>query len=537
VPVARGPHARTGLYDGLRTQQLESPMTEGELMLAAEALSGIGGWALDGPTRQVQATPQTWRLLGQAPRTGAVPLDELLRPLQVAERARLQQAVEETLAHGARADIEFGCALPAAAPRRLRCVAVPGADGHSAHGTLSIVGARNKPEDFSADRRSRDLLERLQLCTEASGIGTWVRDLEADRVRWDDTMLALFGLPPGSAAPSREHYLALVHPEDRARMRQALEGWQQQPSGFEYQFRVLLPGGGLRWLQVRGRSQHDDAGRVLRRTGICFDITERRLAESAREQRERAAAAHTAKTEFLARMSHELRTPLNAVLGFAQLLAMDPQEPLSPGQSARVTHIQSAGWYLLALINDVLDLARIESHQAPLSPAAVALEALVDECLAHTAAAAAKRRVSLRRWPDAGPPLPTVWADRARLRQVLLNVLSFAVHHNPEGGVVELAADAPGPASVAVQVRHSGHDLTEAQVGQLFEPFNRLVPEPGSPPANATGSVQGALPLTGMGLALSKLLVEQMGGRIDARSEPGRGNAFVLTLPCAPRTP
>jgi PAS domain S-box-containing protein len=504
-------------------------MTQGELLLAAESLCGIGGWTVDGQTRLLQGTPQTWRLLGRAADSAPVALDDVLLRMDAADREALQGALESALRQGAGADLEFGCTPAGGAMRRLRCVIAAAAGPQPAVlGTLGIVGARARSEHFGADLHSVELLDRLQLCTEASGIGTWVRDLEADRARWDDTTLALFGLPPGSPAPSREHYLSLVHPEDRVRMRRALQGEQQDGNSFEFQFRVVLPGGHMRWLQVRGRSQRDAGGRVTRRTGICFDITERQQAEAAREQRERAAAAHTAKTEFLARMSHELRTPLNAVLGFAQLLAMDPQEPLSAGQSARVAHIQGAGWYLLALINDVLDLARIESRQALLSPAEVPLSEVVDECLALTAAPAARRRIVLRRWPDADP-LPSVWADRARLRQVLLNVLSFVVHHNPEGAVVELAALASEPAALAVQVRDSGPGLTPAQLGQLFEPFNRVAGEPGSTP--------GAVPLTGMGLALSKLLVEQMGGRIDAHSEPGRGNAFVLTLPCVAHTP
>jgi signal transduction histidine kinase len=312
--------------------------------------------------------------------------------------------------------------------------------------------------------------------------------------------------------------MAMVHPEDRAHVAAEVA---TQKSLVEYEYRVQRPDGSLRWLVTRGRAQRDASGRVQSRTGICLDVTERREAQAALQAKELAERANAAKTEFLSRMSHELRTPLNAVLGFAQVMALDTAEPLSEAQRARIGHIQTAGWHLLALINDVLDLARIESRQSALNPAVVPLAEVVDECLVMNAAAAAARGIEQR--PVAAEPgLPGAWADRTRVRQVLLNLLSNAVKYNRPGGHVQVSVTLAASGAVVVSVADDGPGLSPQQLEHLFEPFNRL--------GHENGPVEG----TGIGLTLSRLIAQQMGGDIAVDSGPGRGSLFRLVLPAAP---
>ena len=368
------------------------------------------------------------------------------------------------------------------------------------------------------DHQVAELLERLKLTTEASGIGTWERDLHTGLGVWDSTMLALYGLSDDASAPSHEQYIAMVHPEDREPL---LLHWQQQlelGSSIDYQCRLVLPDGRVRWLQTRGRHQRDTTGREVRRTGICFDITERREAEAALRAKELAERANAAKTEFLSRMSHELRTPLNAVLGFAQLMALDSQEPLGTRQRERLDHVHNAGWHLLALINDVLDLARIESRQTALNMGWVALAPLVEETLAMTEMPAAQRRVELQFVPQTGAP-EMVWADRTRLQQLLLNLVSNAVKYNIDGGRVDISVGQGAHDRVVISVRDTGMGMSPQQLQQLFEPFNRLGRE--------STTIEG----TGIGLTVSKLIAEQMGGRLEVHSSVGLGSEFRIVLP------
>jgi signal transduction histidine kinase len=368
------------------------------------------------------------------------------------------------------------------------------------------------------DRRVADLLERLQLATEASGVGTWERNDQTDEVRWDAITLNLFGLPVGSPAPDYEQYLGLVHPQDRERVRAEWASVEDGARSLDIEFRVLRPDGTERWLRSRGRVERNEQGGVVRRIGVCFDTTERRQAEVALQAQAMAEQANAAKTEFLSRMSHELRTPLNAVLGFAQLMALDHADPLSPGQLARVDHVQKAGWHLLALVNDVLDLAKIESRQAQLTYSRVPLAEVVNECIVMTAPLAAARQIQLC-WLSGSYTPAQVWADRTRLKQVLLNLLSNGVKYNREGGRVEVRASRTESGLVQIGVLDTGLGLTPEQLRRLFEPFNRLGRE--------VSGIDGS----GIGLALSKLIVEQMGGRIDATSDSVLGSEFRVTLP------
>ena len=268
---------------------------------------------------------------------------------------------------------------------------------------------------------------------------------------------------------------------------------------------------------------------------IVRDITERKRAEQALqrlnedlEQRvaERTAGmraaldaaerANRAKSEFLSRMSHELRTPLNAILGFGQLLAMQPRDA---ADAERLREILAAGQHLLTLINDMLDLARIEAGQFSISPEPVALQPLIDECLGLIRVQADARRITLQGPAPGGPGAPAhVRADRTRLKQVLLNLLGNAVKYNHDGGRVWTAVER-GDGGWRIEVGDTGPGLDDAQRARLFVPFERL-------DADRT-AVEG----TGIGLALTQRLVELMQGRIGVDSRPGEGSRFWVELP------
>ena len=263
-------------------------------------------------------------------------------------------------------------------------------------------------------------------------------------------------------------------------------------------------------------------GVVVGASKIARDITALKQAGEHRRAKEEAERANLAKSEFLSRMSHELRTPLNAILGFSQLLDLDT---LTPRQHDNVHHIIGGGRHLLRLVDEVLDIARVESGRIEMSPEPVAISELVAETLALIGSLAAQRGIALdvsrMTRPSASDRGPHVTADRQRLRQVLLNLLSNAVKYNAPGGRVSLDY-VLHPDHLRLRVTDTGPGIPPEMRGRLFTPFDRL------------GAEQGNVEGTGLGLALSKRLMEAMGGDLGLEETPAAtGAVFWLELPLA----
>ena len=260
----------------------------------------------------------------------------------------------------------------------------------------------------------------------------------------------------------------------------------------------------------------DDYGEIIGYLLIGTDNSVRKRAESVlNEAMAVAEKANRAKTDFLSGMSHELRTPLNAILGFAQLMESGSPAP-TPPQKRNLDQILKAGWYLLELINEILDLALIESGKVTLSREPVSLAEVMLECRAMIESQAHKRGIGLT-FPRFEIPY-FVKADRTRVKQVLINLLFNAIKYNKPGGEVAVECTPGALGSIRISVRDTGAGLTPKQLAQLFQPFNRL------------GKEAGAEEGTGIGLVVTKRLVELMGGAIGADSAVGVGSVFWIDL-------
>jgi len=310
-----------------------------------------------------------------------------------------------------------------------------------------------------------------------------------------------------------DHYLPC---DEHARVRQAINDAIAGKTLFEMEHRLLRPDGSTGWVFSRAVPILDENEALLTWFGTFSDITERKRIElNLIETTAIAEKANRAKSDFLSSMSHELRTPLHAILGFAQLMESGTPAPTAT-QGRNLKQIIKGGWYLLSLIEELLDLAQIESGKLSLTEEPVLLAEVMLECRAMIEPLACERGIGMT-FPAFELP-GHVRADRNRVKQVLINLLSNAIKYNKAQGAVTVEYALSPPGAIRISVRDTGEGLAPEQLAQLFQPFNRLGQEAG--PEHGTG----------IGLVMSKRLVALMGGAIGADSTVGVGSVFWIEL-------
>jgi len=398
--------------------------------------------------------------------------------------------------------------------------------------TFSLVSAyRNRVRELQANRAELDRAQAV------GKIGSWVYDIASDRMKLSAETCRIFGLPTGTPGDYRS-YVARTYPDDRDALQRA---WQLALDGapFDHEHRLMI-GHELRWIRQKAEFGRDAAGRAVNAVGVTQDITERKaFAQRLQDQqahleelvasrtaelaaaRDAAEAANAAKSIFLANMSHEIRTPMNAIIGLTHLLR---RAAATPEQANRLGKIDSAASHLLSIINDILDVSKIEAGKLALEDTDFSLSAIFDQVRSMILDQARARGLEIE--ADAGNVPLWLRGDPTRLRQALFNYTSNAVKFT-ERGSIQLRARLLGEDAsgflMRFEVEDTGIGIEPEKIASLFHAFEQA-------DSSTTRKYGG----TGLGLVITRRLAELMGGEAGAESVPGRGSTFWFTARLRP---
>ena len=538
-------------------KRAEEALRHSESMLRdSQRIAHIGSWERDLRTDEVNWSEEMYRIFGMEPNSVPANYDLYLSRIHPDDRDFEMRSHSEALARGQPLENKVRLVLPNGERRVIRHQGETAFDeyGNRLHfsGTAQDITEMEKAEralrvlneelEERVQDRTNELRhelkqrERTQIALQQSEERQRaIMDSAVDGIivinqkgiieSFSHSATEMFGYASSEVigknismlmpAPYRSHHDGYL--------RKYLAGGQPQVIGRGREVRGRRKDGSIFPMEI-GVSEVD-LGDYRVFTGVVRNISERkRVEQELLLARKAAESANQAKSEFLSSMSHELRTPLNAVLGFGQLLRDYPDQQLTDEQRAHVEQILDGGQHLLGLVNEVLDLARIESGQLALSVESVDLAQTLRESLMLVQPLADERDIAIMVEADIASAT-TVMADPSRLKQVLLNVLSNAVKYNRDNGTVRLDAAATGSGMMRINVSDTGPGIPAQKRDEVFRPFSRLDVD--------AKKIEG----TGIGLTITRELIESMGGKIDFESSVGEGSTFWIEIPIAEPQP
>ena len=388
---------------------------------------------------------------------------------------------------------------------------------------IGILGiSRDITERKKAEDRLKQISTRLALATRAGGVGVWDMDIVNNTLIWDDQMFALYGVEKTTYKDANEVWCKGIHPEDKVLRDEEVEMAINGEKEYDTEFRVVWPDKSVHNIRALAIVQRDEAGAALRMIGTNWDITEQKNTEAGLlKTKQEAEMANRAKSIFLANMSHEIRTPLNAIIGFSQL--MNRENLLSDTQKEYNSSIIRAGEHLLTLINDILELSKVEAGRVVLNPTNIDLHMLLKDMQMIFKERTESKHLQLIF--EIAEDLPRyVIVDENKLRQIFINLIGNAVKFTDQGGIAVRAKvdktlkEEEHKYKLIVEIQDSGYGIPQEELGSLFKHFVQTT----------SGINKGSG--TGLGLALSRELALLMGGEITVSSQLGKGSTFILNV-------
>lgn len=485
-----------------------------ERLNRSQTFANIGTWDWNITTGDLFWSDRIGPLFGYGNQEIDTTYENFLAAVHPDDRRLVTESVNKCVESGAKYDIEHRIITQKGNVRWVqeRGDVTRDQDGKPLH-MLGVV------QDITLRKQAQDALatseQRLKEAQQLEHIGNWSWNVESGKIYWSDEIYRIFGRTPGEFEPTYERFMETVHPDDVSRIKKSEQEAFAKGEKHSIDHRIILANGEVRWVHEEAVSIVDNNNNPVSLMGTVQDITAHKNIETELVHlKEEAENANKAKSEFLSSMSHELRTPLNAILGFSQLLELDNENQLSEGQKENIEHITKSGWHLLELINEILDLSKIEAGKVGLSLENIELTDVLDECLTLIGPLADEYNIKLINNIEPHIQSSLFYVDRTRLKQIFLNLMSNAIKYNSKRGSITLTASELNNGTARIHVTDTGQGLSEEDKTHLFKPFERI------------GAEKSGTEGTGIGLVITKQLVELMDGNIGVESEPGKGSTF-----------
>ncbi len=502
--------ARRALEDRLRNTS--------ESLSIAQTVAGVATFDLNYATQHHFATGNFFELLRLPCATPLADRDGLLIHVHAQDRERIRRAPFDATPQNPSYACEYRVVLEDGA---VRWVGEKASVSHDACGTLArIVGAIVDITDLKRTEAVLNLTEkRLERAVRGTQDGLWEVDLINDTAWYGPRFEALLGFAIGEITTARLSFEALVHPEDRALRDEMRRNHLERDAVYDVEFRIRHKAGHYEWVRSRGQCERDSTGKAINVAGSIQLVTDRKRAEQATLEAKLAAeAASRAKSVFLANVSHEIRTPMNGVIGMSDILA---ETELDDTQREYLTIIRGNAEALLSLINDVLDLSKIEADRLELEQLEFSVRDVIYQTVAATSFQAATKGIELIVDIDADVPF-LVTGDPGRVRQIVMNLCGNAIKFTHEGHVLLRISCEPTEVEkivLRIEVSDTGIGVPADRIDRLFQTFSQV-------DSSTTRHYGGS----GLGLSIVKRLAELMDGAVGVRSEAGHGSCFWVTL-------